>query len=405
MAEQDKKALPRVLIVDDSRMVRASIIKHIRGRFDVREEADGEAGWQTLLIDPSIQVVISDLSMPKLDGYGLLERVRASKISRIHDIPVIMISGDEDDSARARAKELGATDFITKGIGTVELLARLDALIRLSRTSRELEQSRAALAMQSPVDPKYGLVTPEYLKLQGAQVLSLARRNYSEINVIVIDIDRYVDIVDRYGQAVANLIIRKLAKILSTGVRQEDSVAHLGDSQFCVVSPSTSLEACSAFALRLRAAIENAAMKYRGELIRISLTIGLANSHSDQSFAISQLIGLAVQRVERGRAEGGNRVMAADGAIRQAIPLGEVFSIERALLLLQAKSAAEVRPHLAGVTRRLLPLLRLIEDEFKCGIPLALLAEKCGLGGNRAEAIAASGSRGKGKPTTTNRQA
>ncbi len=152
----------------------------------------------------------------------------------------------------------------------------------------------------------------------------------------------------------------------------------MGDSQFCVVSPSTSLEACSAFALRLRAAIESVVLKYRGEMIRISLTIGISNSHADQSFMSSQLIGLAAQRVEKGQGEGGNRVVVSSGAIKKAVHVAEVFSIERALLLLQAKSASEVRPHLPGITRRLLPLLQLIESEFKCGIPLAALAEKCG---------------------------
>ena len=117
MSDNEPAAHPRVLIVDDSRMVRASITRLIRDAYEVREEGDGEAGWQTLLLDPTLQVVISDLSMPKLDGYGLLERIRASKISRIQSIPVIMISGDEDDAARAKAKDLGATDFITKGIG------------------------------------------------------------------------------------------------------------------------------------------------------------------------------------------------------------------------------------------------------------------------------------------------
>ena len=46
MSDEASEPLPKVLIVDDSRMVRASLIKLIRGRFEVREEADGEAGWQ-----------------------------------------------------------------------------------------------------------------------------------------------------------------------------------------------------------------------------------------------------------------------------------------------------------------------------------------------------------------------
>ena len=61
-------SLPRILIVDDSRIVRATIIKRICDRFDAREEVDGEAGWEALLIDPTLQLVITDHTMPRLDG-------------------------------------------------------------------------------------------------------------------------------------------------------------------------------------------------------------------------------------------------------------------------------------------------------------------------------------------------
>ena len=87
--------LPRILVVDDSRMVRASIVKHIRGRFEAREEPDGEAAWEALLVDPAIEIVLTDIGMPRLDGYGLLERLRASKLPRVRDLPVVIISGDE----------------------------------------------------------------------------------------------------------------------------------------------------------------------------------------------------------------------------------------------------------------------------------------------------------------------
>ncbi|HNQ76252.1 MAG TPA: response regulator, partial [Pseudothauera hydrothermalis] len=96
MSDEVKEALPKVLIVDDSRMVRASIVRHLRDRFQVREEVDGEAGWEALVIDPEIQLVITDIGMPRLDGYGLLERIRSSKLSRVRDLPVVVISGEED---------------------------------------------------------------------------------------------------------------------------------------------------------------------------------------------------------------------------------------------------------------------------------------------------------------------
>lgn len=148
--------LPRILVVDDSRMVRASIVKHIRGRFEAREEPDGEAAWEALLVDPAIEIVLTDIGMPRLDGYGLLERLRASKLPRVRDLPVVIISGDEDESARERALALGANGFVTKGTGGVELLATLMSLLRLSKAQGELERSRAALERQSPIDPSRG---------------------------------------------------------------------------------------------------------------------------------------------------------------------------------------------------------------------------------------------------------
>ncbi len=377
MMDPDGGAHPRILIIDDSRMVRASISKHIRGSYEVRDEEDGEAGWQTLLLDPSIQLVISDLSMPKLDGYGLLERIRTSKISRIHDMPVIMISGDEDDNARGRAKERGATDFITKGIGTVELLARLDASIKAAQTRRELEASREALANHKPIDPKLGLVTRQYLQLNGEQLLSLAKRNLGELSLMAVEIDHFDELQGKYGWQVVALIVRKLAKILATKVRKEDTVAQLGESRFCIVSPTISINGCAAFALRLRSAIEAIALGYRGDTIRISLTIGLANTRSDNLDTMDALVEHALRRVADGRAAGGNRVMGAGGEVR-TVPPDDTMTLERALGLIQMQQGQEVRPHLTALMRRLMPMLQFIEEEHRVGMPMAALAQKFG---------------------------
>jgi diguanylate cyclase (GGDEF)-like protein len=369
-------ALPRVLIVDDSRIVRASIIKHLKGAYDFREEPDGEAGWQSLLLDPSIQVVISDIGMPKLDGFGLLERIRGSKVPRVQEIPIIIISGDEDDAARIKAKGLGATDFIAKGIGNVELLARLDALSRLAQTRRELEESREALAKQSTVDPGSGLATAGYLQHQGEQALALARRHNSELSVMVIDVDRFDELVARHGRQVSMLIVRKLSKILGTRVRREDTVAQQGESQFVVVSPSINLDACGAFANRLRQAISGLAMNYRGELIHISLTVGLANSVADKTATLPELIAVGQERLTIGRSAGGNQVVGSGGVVRSGGRARYAVGIEQALVMLRSDAADEVRAQLPDLLRDLIPLLRLAEQEYKLGLPIAAIEAK-----------------------------
>lgn len=215
--------LPRILVVDDSRMVRASIVKHIRGRFEVREEPDGEAGWEALLVDPAIELVLTDIGMPRLDGYGLLERIRASKVSRVRELPVVIISGDEDESARERALALGANGFIPKGSGSVELLATLTSLVRLAKAQSELALSRAAFEQQSPVDPASGLVTPAYLEHRGTQAVAEARRRQSDIGAMVVHVDQYDALVAHHGAHVMQLILRKLGKLITGRIRAERS--------------------------------------------------------------------------------------------------------------------------------------------------------------------------------------
>ncbi len=136
---------PRVLICDDSRIVRASISQHLRDRFELREVTDGEAAWQAILLDSTVRVVISDLTMPKVDGFELLNRVRSSKVQRIRELPMVIISGEDEAGERERAASLGATDFIQKGVGAAELLARMEVLVRLSTTREMLAESQASL--------------------------------------------------------------------------------------------------------------------------------------------------------------------------------------------------------------------------------------------------------------------
>ncbi|MCK9258272.1 MAG: diguanylate cyclase [Azoarcus sp.] len=378
MSDDGNQPLTKVLVVDDSRMVRATITKHIRGRFDVRDEADGEAGWEALLVDPAIQVVLTDIGMPRLDGFGLLERIRGSRVQRVQDLPVIIISGDEDDEARERALKLGANDFVAKGASSAELLARLDSLVRLASTRRELDESRAALATQSPLDPVSGLATASYLSHHAEQEMALARRHQADISVMVIDIDHYDQLAEWHGSHVAELITRKLSKILSTKVRREDTVSQLASSRFAVLSPSTDLMGCCAFALRLQRAMEKLVMTYRDERIRISVTIGASSSAVDGMQTVEHLIETAAKRVQRGVAAGGNRVVGDQGEVDQAMVdrhLKQVISIDHALLQLRIGAADEVADRLPDVIATLLPLLELLESRLHCGLPLEQLKQ------------------------------
>jgi GGDEF domain-containing protein len=99
---------------------------------------------------------------------------------------------------------------------------------------------------------------------------------------------------------VAQLVNRKLSKIMATKLRKEDTVAELAPARFAVVSPATSMNGAAGFALRLQNAIDHIVMTYREERIRIRLTVGIATSVPARQ-TVSHLIGVAVQRLAQGR--------------------------------------------------------------------------------------------------------
>lgn len=120
-AGEDADARPSVLIVDDSRFVRASMVRSLARDFRVQQADSGERAWELLLLDDSIGAVLSDLSMPGVDGFELLRRVRGSLLPRIRDLPFAVLSGGDDPLARSRAYDLGADRFDVKGAAVDEL--------------------------------------------------------------------------------------------------------------------------------------------------------------------------------------------------------------------------------------------------------------------------------------------
>ena len=115
---------PTLLIVDDSRLMRHALKKILSADFNLVEATDGEDAWEKLQEEPGIQAIFSDLSMPNLDGYGLLERVRKSAEARIKSLPFIVITGKEGDdtSLRAEAQALGANEIVCKPFKSEEII-------------------------------------------------------------------------------------------------------------------------------------------------------------------------------------------------------------------------------------------------------------------------------------------
>jgi len=129
--------LPKVLVADDNPDMRDYLAELLEAECDVLTAADGEQAW-ALLQQYAVDVVISDVMMPALDGLGLTARIKASA-SHSH-VPVILATARGGNDASIAGLETGADDYITKPFSPAELRARVRAALRMSRTQTQLRE-------------------------------------------------------------------------------------------------------------------------------------------------------------------------------------------------------------------------------------------------------------------------
>jgi DNA-binding response OmpR family regulator len=122
----------RVLVIDDDGDVRALVVGLLeRAGYEVNEASDGRDGLRAVFSDRP-DLVLLDVTMPGLDGWGTLERIR-----ELTDVPVLMVTARSGELEKVRGLKAGADDYLTKPFGRQELLARVEALLRRKRRTEE----------------------------------------------------------------------------------------------------------------------------------------------------------------------------------------------------------------------------------------------------------------------------
>jgi len=298
LAPATEQAKRRVLVVDDSKFVRKTFATILRGSFDVREEADGEAAWSAIEGDRSIVMVFTDLDMPKLNGFGLLARMRASSDARIRELPVVVISGVEEQANKQRARAAGAHDFIAKSADAAEVLARLDNVMRLVSTRKELEAAREVRGVAAARDRLTGTLTGQYLLTESRKRFSFARRHGGDLAVMALRIANLREVTRSAGKEAADQVLSRIAKLVSSQIREEDSIARTAADTFMVVAPATSAAQMQMLAERLRAQLEQAKLSFGKQPLHIVSRVGVASLGADALGSIEELMRAALQRLD-----------------------------------------------------------------------------------------------------------
>ena len=306
-AESQEK--PIVLVADDSRVMRVALTRILKEQYTVLEAEHGEDAWAKLTAEAGVQMVFSDLSMPQLDGFGLLGRIRGSEQARIREVPFIVITGNEDDQAvREKAMAGGATDFILKPFQSVEIKARakahVDHLRKLGAVSEQLEQN----AVQDDVT---GLANRRHFARRAEEALAFAGRQQLPVAVIQIQLDRYQSFRHEQGDDNARQALIAVAGILRSHTRTEDTVAHFDDGLFVMLSVAADQIGAAQLAGRVAEAVSGVRLSGGGES-HLTVSVVIAMAAPGSTAGIVDLLGRAERLLANALRKGGNTVVADD---------------------------------------------------------------------------------------------
>jgi diguanylate cyclase (GGDEF)-like protein len=271
----------RVLVVDDSTIVRRIIAGYIRAAgHQVGEAQDGAEALAQLGTD-RFDVVLTDLQMPVLDGFGLLDGIK----SRSLDAEVIILTGSEDMESAVRALRAGAHDFLRKPpSGALEVVLTVERAAekkRLRETNLRLMRELDALSRRDGLTGVFNRrVFDETLLAETTR----SRRYLLALSLVLMDLDHFKAVNDRHGHPAGDAVLQRFAGIARAQTRDGDTLCRYGGEEFTVLLAHTPLEGAMDVARRLVATTAKAPFVVGEASLAVTVSAGVASLHpSDET--------------------------------------------------------------------------------------------------------------------------
>ena len=266
-----------ILLVDDDPAMIRIMGRILSGLGMLRFATDGVSALRQVR-EHAVDLILLDAEMPGMSGYQVCDALKAD--SDLRDVPVIFVTANSGIEFELRGLELGAADFIAKPISEPLLVARVKTQLRIKRLNDELRRL-------STIDALTELKNRRSFDDSLAREWNRGLRAGDPISLLMIDIDHFTLLNDRYGHPAGDLCLRSLAQALPAAcLRPADVVARYGGEEFAILLPQTLCTGAEHVAARVLEAVESLCIPHEGSPTAsyVTASVGLAcyDGHRDR---------------------------------------------------------------------------------------------------------------------------
>lgn len=259
-----------ILIVDDT----AANIRVLAGilcdEYEILIATSGKDAL-SLLEDEEVDLILLDIMMPEMDGFEVCKILNENP--NMPKIPIIFVTALHSPDAEIKGLHVGAVDFITKPFNNVVVQARV-------RTHIKLHEQTIFLQELANKDGLTGIANRRAYDERISMEWSRAKRNKTELSLIMIDIDFFKKYNDTYGHGMGDICLREIATaIYNMPKRPADLFARYGGEEFVVLLPETSQENACNIAEVIRKTVESLQILHEESVVSsfVTISIGVAS--------------------------------------------------------------------------------------------------------------------------------
>lgn len=299
----------RVLIVDDDPEARDYLVEVVQeAGYQTAVASSGEQALQ-LLEDEFCPIMITDRNMPGLDGVTLCKRAREGQYPGY--LYIFLLTAQNANADIVSGLKAGADDYLGKSnISTPELVARLGNARRIISLEQALRRALDQKRQMANTDVLTGAYSRRYLERQLSLELERTRRCNHPLSVLLLDIDYFKRINDRYGHAIGDEVLRNTYRRLRELLpRACDWIGRYGGEEFLIVLIDTDLRGAEIVARRMVSGMAETPVETSVMPIPVTISAGAAEAAqmltNDLSFR--RLLEIADQCLYASKHGGRNR--------------------------------------------------------------------------------------------------